>query len=246
MVFGSCLLRAIMAQPLASFTPARHFFHLLPPSLVWKTPRSSLSSHKCPVAQASTSLPSFGFTRILAMCTLSFRPTFVQFSPPSVDLYTPSPTDTLLRVQASPEPTQTIFEFDGSIATAPIDCTSSRSNTGLYVVPPFTDFQTPPLAAPMKTVIRPSSSTASTAAMRPLMVAEPMFRAGNPETVAASKRYGACAAACKDANSEAPANNTVTAQELRANAFMFTSPFPRQRFSLSSSSSSQQIRELHQ
>jgi hypothetical protein len=34
--------------------------------------------------------------------------------------------------------------------------------------------------------MRPFSSTASSAAMRPLMVAEPMFRDGNPETVAES------------------------------------------------------------
>src|SRR5580658_9558648 len=147
------------------------------------------------------------------MCSLSFRPTFVQFSPPSVDLYTPSPTDTLLRVQPSPEPTQTVFEFDGSIATAPIDCTSSRSNTGLNVVPPFTDFHTPPLAAPTNKVMRPSSSTASTAAMRPLMVADPMFRAGNPETVAESKRTGVCPAAVK-AHTRTPANITIPAKEL--------------------------------
>ena len=100
----------------------------------------------------------------------------------------PSPIDTLLRTQDSPVPTHIVFEFDGSIATAPIDCTSCRSKTGKNVVPPFTDFQTPPLAAPTNTVMRPSSSTASTAAIRPLMVAEPMLRAGNPETVAASKR----------------------------------------------------------
>src|SRR6202166_766409 len=130
------------------------------------------------------------------MCSLSFRPTLLQFSPPSVDLYTPSPTETLFRVQASPEPTQTIFECEGSIATAPIDCTSSRSNTGLYVVPPFTDFHTPPLAAPTITVMRPFSSIASSAAMRPLIVAEPILRDGNPDTVAESKRYGACAPAC--------------------------------------------------
>src|SRR6267154_374727 len=106
------------------------------------------------------------------MCSVSFNPTLVQFSPPSVDLYKPSPTDTLFRVQASPVPTQTVFEFDGSIGAVAIDCTSSRSKTGLYVVPPFTDFQTPPLAAPTNTVMRPSSSTASRAAMRPLIVAE--------------------------------------------------------------------------
>src|SRR5258708_14831372 len=124
------------------------------------------------------------------MCSLSFNPTLVQFSPPSVDLYKPSPPDTLFRVQASPVPTQTVFVFDGSIATAPIDCTSSRSNTGLNGVPPFTDFHTPPLAAPANRVMRPSSSTASTAAMRPLIVADPMFRPRSPETAAASKWYG--------------------------------------------------------
>src|ERR1700730_10213818 len=188
MVFGSCLLRAIMAQPLEALAPARTFFQVLPPSLVWKTPRSSLSSHRCPRAQTSTSLLSPGFTRILTMCSLSLRPMLVQFSPPSVDLYTPSPTETLLRVQASPLPTQTVFEFDGSTATAPIDCTSSRSNTGLNVLPPFTDFQTPPRAAPPNTVGRLSPPPASAAAPRPLMVAEPMFRAGKPETVAESKR----------------------------------------------------------
>ncbi len=94
--------------------------------------------------------------------------------------------DTLLRTQASPLPTQTVLGFDGSIVTAPMDCTLSRSKTDLKVVPPSTDFQTPPLAAPTNTVVRPSCSTASTAATRPLMAAEPMFRAGSPDTVAAS------------------------------------------------------------
>ena len=41
-----------------------------------------------------------------------------------------------------------VFGFFGSMATAPIDCTGCLSKTGLKVVPPFTDFQTPPLAAP--------------------------------------------------------------------------------------------------
>jgi len=50
-------------------------------------------------------------------------------------------------------------------------------------VAPLIDFQTPPLAEPAKTVIFPSSSTASIAAMRPLMVAEPMFLAVRPEMV---------------------------------------------------------------
>src|SRR6266480_7857419 len=101
----------------------------------------------------------------------------VQVSPPSIDLYTPSPSETLLRVHASPVPTQITFGFFGSIVTAPIDWTGCLSNTGLKVVPPFNDFQTPPLAAPTKIVSRCPCCTASTAAMRPLMVAEPMLRA---------------------------------------------------------------------
>src|SRR5215472_5019812 len=100
-----------------------------------------------------------------------------------------------------------------------MDCTSSRSKTALKVVPPFTDFQTPPLAAPTKMVMRPFSSTASSAAMRPLIVAEPILRAGRPEMVAASKRYGACAAA-KAANSAIPAMTTIKAWKLRADRFM--------------------------
>jgi hypothetical protein len=95
----------------------------------------------------------------------------------------------------------------------------------LKVVPPFTDFQTPPLAAPTKTVMRPFSSTASSAAMRPLIVAEPILRAGRPETVAASKRYGACAEA-KAAHSVIPAKTTIIGQKLRADRFIVISPFP--------------------
>src|ERR1041385_7463650 len=112
-----------------------------------------------------------------------------------MDLYTPSPIDTLLRVQASPVPTQITFGFFGSIVTAPIDWTVCLSKTGLKVVPPFRDFQTPPLAEPTKIVKRCPSWTASTAAMRPLIVAEPMFRAPRPEMVSESNLIGVCAAA---------------------------------------------------
>src|ERR1041384_6700465 len=59
----------------------------------------------------------------------------------------PSPMDTLLRIHDSPVPTQTTLEFLGSIVMAPIDCTGSWSKTGLNVVPPLTDFHTPPHAA---------------------------------------------------------------------------------------------------
>ena len=97
----------------------------------------------------------------------------------------PSPIETLLRVHDSPVPTQTFFEFFGSIAMAPIDCTGCSSKTGRKRVPPSSDFQTPPLAAPTKSVILPDGSFApAMAEMRPLIVAEPILRAPSPEMVA--------------------------------------------------------------
>src|ERR1700692_647605 len=105
--------------------------------------------------------------------------------------------ETLLRVHDSPLPAQMVFGAFGSMAMAPMDCAVCLSNIGLKVVPPFTDFHTPPLAAPTYTVIRPFSLTAVSAAMRPLMVAEPMFRAPRPEIESESyftscaRRYGA-------------------------------------------------------
>src|SRR6266853_1406987 len=96
----------------------------------------------------------------------------------------PSPIETLLRVQDSPVPTQTFFEFFGSSAIAPIDCTGCSSNIGRNRVPLSSDFQTPPLAAPTKSVILPEGSrTPAMVEMRPLIVAEPMSRAPRPEIV---------------------------------------------------------------
>src|ERR1700682_3240603 len=100
--------------------------------------------------------------------------------------------ETLLRVQDSPLPAQIVLGALGSIATAPMDCAVCLSNMGLKVVPPFTDFHPPPLPAPTYTVIRPFSLTAVSAAMRPLIVAEPMFRAPKPEMESESY-FTACA-----------------------------------------------------
>src|SRR5215831_7022639 len=100
----------------------------------------------------------------------------------------PSPIDTLLRVHDSPVPTQTFFEFLGSSATAPIDWTRCSSNTGRYRVPLSSDFQTPPLAAPTKSVILPDASRVpAMAEIRPLIAAEPILRAPRPEIVAEVK-----------------------------------------------------------
>src|SRR5882762_1313042 len=100
----------------------------------------------------------------------------------------PLPMEAEFRVHASPVPTQTIFSFDGSRAMAPMDCTGCLSKTGLKVVPPSSDFQTPPLAAPTNTTVFPFSFRAVTAAMRPLIVAEPMLRTPKPLTTPESKR----------------------------------------------------------
>ena len=47
----------------------------------------------------------------------------------------PSPQDELRRLFASPEPTHTMFAFDGATATAPIDVTRCASNSGVQVAP---------------------------------------------------------------------------------------------------------------
>src|SRR6476620_5123297 len=92
--------------------------------------------------------------------------------------------ETLLRVQLSPVPTQMFFAFFGSSAMSPIDWTGCSSKTGLKRVPLSSDFQTPPLAAPTKIVILPSfSRVAAIEETRPLIAAEPMFRAPRPEIV---------------------------------------------------------------
>src|SRR6266568_6189598 len=105
----------------------------------------------------------------------------------------PSPMETLLRVHDSPVPTQTFFGFFGSSAIAPIDCTRCSSNTGRYRVPLSSDFQTPPLAAPTKSVILPDGSRVpAMAEMRPLIAAEPILRAPRPEMLA--ELYGASSA----------------------------------------------------
>src|SRR5882672_1486491 len=112
--------------------------------------------------------------------------------------------ETELRVQASPVPAHTMLGRLGSIASAPIDWTGCLSKTGSKVVPPSRDLQTPPLAEPTKSSTLPSGvGRAATAAMRPLMAAEPMLRAPSPEItdllntalVLATRSDGAVAAA---------------------------------------------------
>src|SRR5690242_3590861 len=133
----------------------------------------------------------------------------------------PLPTETLLRAQVSPVPTQTLLWLLGSIVMAPIDCTGCSSNTGLKVVAPSVDFHTPPLAAPTNRVTLPDGSAKpASAAMRPLMAAAPMLRAPRPEMTpesisGAGAGVGAAATAAHDSAHTDSAAITRIALSLR-------------------------------
>ena len=88
----------------------------------------------------------------------------------------------------------------GSSASAPIDWAVCLSKIGRKVVPPSCDFHTPPEAAPTSSRVLPSGCTRpAMAAIRPLIVAEPMLRAPRPEMVALSNLAGAAAATLAEA-----------------------------------------------
>src|SRR6185436_10571615 len=113
------------------------------------------------------------------------RPRCCQVLPPSIDLYTPLPTDIELRTLPSPVPTHTISGLAWKIATAPIAATGWSSKMGVKLSPPFVDFQSPPVAAPTYTMSG-FDSTASIAATRPLMAAGPIARAFIPASSSGS------------------------------------------------------------
>ena len=76
------------------------------------------------------------------------RPTRLQVLPASIDLQAPRPTEALLRTLPSPVPTQTMSGLPRKIAIEPMAWAASSSKTGFQVRPPFSDFHTPPVAAP--------------------------------------------------------------------------------------------------
>src|SRR5207244_11748046 len=93
--------------------------------------------------------------------------------------------ETLVQVHEWSLPAQMLLEYLGSIALAPMDRAGRSSKPGRKRVPPSSDFQMPPLAAPTKRVILPEDSfTPAIAEMRPLIVADPILRAPSPEIVA--------------------------------------------------------------
>src|SRR3954469_19361684 len=104
-----------------------------------------------------------------AMRSLFSSPIRVQCSPPSIDLYTPSPIDALLRGLPSPVPAKTTFGFEGATAIAPIDATACPSKTGLRVVPPLVVLTTPPLA-PATKYVEGSPAIPATTDTRPALL----------------------------------------------------------------------------
>src|SRR5688572_8601986 len=90
--------------PVRSFTYST-LRHVLPPSVVLKTPRSTPSLHAGPCADNQTVFGSRGCTMTSSMRSVPARPRCDQLRPPSTVFHTPRPTPMLLRVFASPVPT---------------------------------------------------------------------------------------------------------------------------------------------
>src|SRR6185436_20880963 len=100
---------------------ASTFFHVRPPSVVLKMPRSPPGPNSDPLDATSTVLSFVGSITMRATCCDRARPIFCHVLPPSVLLYTPSPNDVVWRLFTSPVPAHTRSGFDGETATQPID-----------------------------------------------------------------------------------------------------------------------------
>src|SRR5215469_661914 len=93
---------------------------------------------------------------------------------------------------------------------APIDCTGCSSNIGRYRVPLSSDFQTPPLAEPIKSVILPDGSRApAMQEIRPLIAADPMLRAPSPEMLEEVNGASAAYAEMAQRKSDAKRQGTI-------------------------------------
>src|SRR5262245_32665772 len=117
-----------------------------------------------------------------------------QVLPPSIDLNTPSPIDTLRRILASPVPTQTTSGFDGATATAPKHSVDCWSKTGVQFFPSSVVFHKPPVAAAMYIVLGLFSMTAMST-IRPPLLAGPMLRADRFANTSTASAVFCCALA---------------------------------------------------
>src|SRR5512143_3853229 len=100
-------------------------------------PRSGLGANAWPSTATYTRSGLEGCTRIAAICPALGRPARVQVRPASVDLYIPSPGETLPRIGDSPVPTYTTLWSEGATAIAPIEpAVNAESDTANQLAPP--------------------------------------------------------------------------------------------------------------
>src|SRR5690606_3101562 len=140
-----------------------------------------------PCAATQTISGFDGWTMMREICSEVFRPVLVHDMPPSVLLYTPSPKPTCRPPTFSPVPTHTVFEFEGSIVTHPVEYDACWSKTGVHVTPALTVFHTPPDPTATNQVCSSRGSIA-TSAMRPAIRAGPMLRKANPDKISGLSR----------------------------------------------------------
>src|SRR5437588_6980222 len=96
-----------------------------------------------------TRFGSRGWTRTFEMWRVSARPRCHQVLPASVERYTPSPCDTLPRIQLSPMPTYRTLGSAAAQAMAPTEARWKKpSDTFCQYTPPSVVFQTPPPVEP--------------------------------------------------------------------------------------------------
>src|SRR5919204_3168275 len=102
-------LRRSIATSAAPVLPSRNStcFHVLPPSMLLKMPRSSLGALYLPKSATNTMSAFVGWMRILEIASEFVNPTRVHVLPASMDLKTPSPGMMLPRMHDSPVPMYT-------------------------------------------------------------------------------------------------------------------------------------------
>src|SRR5436190_24115013 len=83
-----------------------------------------------------------------------------------------------------------MFVSDGAMASMPIETMFLSSNTGRHVMPLFIDFQMPPPAAAMKSVLDGPGMPA-TSERRPMKFAGPVVRQRNAEVMVESSDWAA-------------------------------------------------------
>ena len=93
------------ARPPVSLLTKSTLRQIVPPSVVLKMPRSWFGPNGDPRAASHATSGFAGCTFTAPICPESFSPANLHVRPASMDLYTPRPMITLLRIAALPVPT---------------------------------------------------------------------------------------------------------------------------------------------